>query len=57
MLLPLLHTQDKLNLTMNYQIPQSVHAIPNDVLDLRPDVEIDNDLVRPQSIIDEKNVW
>ena len=42
---------------MNYQIPKGVHAIPSHILDLRPDVEVDHDLLHPKTITDEKNIW
>ena len=42
---------------MEYHMPASVHAIPTELLDLRPDDEIDQDLVRLRPVSDEKNVW
>jgi hypothetical protein len=41
----------------NYSIPSGVHAIPPDLLDLRPDSEVDHDLLHPKPISDEKNIW
>jgi hypothetical protein len=43
--------------THTYQIPSGCHAIPSSQLDLRPDSEIDQDLLQPKPITDEKNVW
>jgi hypothetical protein len=40
-----------------YPLPSGVHAIPSHLLDLRPDSEVDHDLLHPKSISDEKNVW
>jgi len=40
-----------------YPVPVGLHAIPPDLLDLRPDSEIDHDLLHPKPISDEKNVW
>lgn len=42
---------------MDYALPAGVHAIPPDLLDLRPDSEIDNDLLTPRPVTSEKNVW
>ncbi|KAK5113764.1 hypothetical protein LTR85_010781 [Meristemomyces frigidus] len=42
---------------MDYQIPQGVHAVPTELLDLRPDPEADHDLTYPKPVTDEKNVW
>lgn len=42
---------------MDYQIPKGMRAIPTELLDLRPDSEIDHDLLHPQPVTDEKNVW
>ncbi|KAI1327781.1 hypothetical protein F5Y16DRAFT_185379 [Xylariaceae sp. FL0255] len=43
----------------DYPIPVGVHAIPEEQLDLRPDAEIDEDLVNPKPISrdSEKNIW
>jgi len=40
-----------------YPIPHGLHAIPLHQLDLRPDAEIDQDLLNPKPITDEKNLW
>ncbi|KAK6605561.1 capsule polysaccharide biosynthesis [Botrytis cinerea] len=40
-----------------YTRPEGVHAIPKESLDLRPDSEIDYDLLHPKSISSEKNIW
>ncbi|MCJ1290708.1 hypothetical protein MMC34_002250 [Xylographa carneopallida] len=40
-----------------YPLPAGVHVIPDHLLDLRPDSEIDHDLLHPKPISDEKNVW
>ena len=42
---------------VDYQIPTGVHAIAVDLLDLRPDSEIDHDLLHPKPVSSEKNVW
>ncbi|KAF2993787.1 hypothetical protein E8E14_002291 [Neopestalotiopsis sp. 37M] len=42
---------------MDYQIPQGMHAIPSELLDLRSDSEIDHDILHPQPVTDEKNIW
>ena len=41
----------------DYQIPVGVHAIPSAFLDLRPDSDIDHDLLHPQPVSSEKNIW
>jgi hypothetical protein len=39
-------------------MPEGVYRIPNDQLDLRPDDEIDQDLLHPKPITDsDKNIW
>ena len=42
---------------MDYAIPDGLHAIPTELLDLRPDSEIDQDLLNPKAVSGEKNVW
>ncbi|KAI1135875.1 hypothetical protein F5Y05DRAFT_415869 [Hypoxylon sp. FL0543] len=41
----------------NYPLPPGVHAIPPALLDLRPDAEVDHDILHPQPVSGEKNVW
>ena len=41
----------------DYQIPVGVHAIPSAFLDLRPDSDVDHDLLHPQPVSSEKNIW
>lgn len=40
-----------------YSIPAGLSPIPEEQLDLRPDVEVDHDLLHPRPVSDEKNVW
>jgi hypothetical protein len=42
-----------------YPLPAGLHVIPEHLLDLRPDSEIDHDLLHPKPIseADEKNIW
>lgn len=40
-----------------YPLPAGLHAIPTHVLDLRPDSEVDHDLLHPKPVSDEKNIW
>ncbi|OKL56100.1 hypothetical protein UA08_08660 [Talaromyces atroroseus] len=40
-----------------YPIPSGLHEIPVHLLDLRSDAEIDQDLLSPKPVTDEKNVW
>lgn len=40
-----------------YPRPEGVHVIPIEHLDLRPDSEIDYDLLHPNPISSEKNIW
>ena len=42
---------------MDYPIPPGLHTIPTNLLDLRPDSEIDHDLLHPKPISNEKNIW
>lgn len=41
----------------NYPLPEGVHRTPTNLLDLRPDSEIDHDLLHPKPISGEKNIW
>ncbi|KAM3078775.1 hypothetical protein ACMFMF_003706 [Clarireedia jacksonii] len=51
------HTQHH-TMTMDvYPLPAGVHAIPHDLLDLRPDAEIDQVLLNPKLVACEKNIW
>ena len=40
-----------------YARPFGLHAIPDHLLDLRPDAEVDHDLTQPPPISSDKNVW
>ncbi|KAK5108168.1 hypothetical protein LTR62_008699 [Meristemomyces frigidus] len=40
-----------------YIIPPGIHAISEDLLDLRHDTEIDHDIRLPRPITSEKNIW
>ena len=40
-----------------YARPAGLHTIPDHLLDLRPDAEIDHDLFEPPQILSDKNVW
>jgi len=42
---------------MDYPIPSGLHPIPTNLLDLRPDSDIDHDLLHPKPVTNEKNVW
>lgn len=41
----------------SYPIPAGLQKIPDHLLDLRPDEEVDQDLLNPKPVADEKNVW
>ncbi|PHH70730.1 hypothetical protein CDD80_5770 [Ophiocordyceps camponoti-rufipedis] len=43
--------------TPEYPLPKGVCVIPLERLDLREDVDIDDDLNTPQPVRDEKNIW
>jgi len=43
--------------SQRYSLPAGVHAIPSHLLDLRPDSEVDHDLLHPEPVSDDKNVW
>ncbi|TVY40878.1 putative glycosyl transferase [Lachnellula subtilissima] len=43
--------------TKIYSMPKGMHAIPGHLLDLRPDAEVDHDLLHPKPVTDEKNLW
>ncbi|PYI01694.1 capsule polysaccharide biosynthesis protein [Aspergillus sclerotiicarbonarius CBS 121057] len=45
------------SLSQQYPLPAGVHTIPEHLLDLRSDSEIDHDLLHPRPVIDEKNIW
>ncbi|KAL8830935.1 MAG: hypothetical protein Q9170_005509 [Blastenia crenularia] len=38
-------------------MPTGLHAIPHNLLDLRPDPEVDHDLLHPSPVSNEKNIW
>jgi hypothetical protein len=40
-----------------YPLPAGLHTIPAHLLDLRPDSEVDHDLLHPKPVSDEKNIW
>ena len=40
-----------------YPMPTGLYAIPHDRLDLRPDLEVDHDILHPKLVTDEKNIW
>ncbi|KAF2768034.1 hypothetical protein EJ03DRAFT_328590 [Teratosphaeria nubilosa] len=40
-----------------YPIPPGCHAIPYDLLDPRPDTDIDHAILNPSPITDVKNIW
>ncbi|KAH7312673.1 hypothetical protein B0I35DRAFT_437509 [Stachybotrys elegans] len=40
-----------------FTMPPGVHAIPEHLLDLRPDQEIDQVIMNPAPVTDEKNIW
>lgn len=40
-----------------YPLPAGLHVIPIHLLDLRPDPEVDHDLLHPKPVSDEKNIW
>ncbi|KAL6872184.1 hypothetical protein J3F83DRAFT_734100 [Trichoderma novae-zelandiae] len=42
---------------LSYPMPDGVYAIPKAQLDLRSDAEVDHDLLNPQPISNEKNIW
>jgi hypothetical protein len=42
---------------MDYPLPQGMHFIPEQDLDLRPDPEIDTDLQTPPPVTSAKNIW
>jgi hypothetical protein len=51
---------DQLRPTMDYQeypVPAGLHVIPSHLLDLRPDSEVDHDLLDLKPVSDDKNVW
>lgn len=43
--------------SQSYPRPTGSHDIPTNQLDLRPDPEIDHDILHPKPVSDEKNVW
>lgn len=60
-----MHQQCLLNLdlppstamTYTYIMPDGMHRIDDQMLDLREDTEIDHDLTHPPPVRDEKNIW
>ncbi|KAI1819774.1 hypothetical protein F4861DRAFT_110749 [Xylaria intraflava] len=41
----------------NYAIPDGLYKVPDHLLDLRPDSDVDHDIAHPRPVTDEKNVW
>ncbi|KAI2465794.1 hypothetical protein F4781DRAFT_424534 [Annulohypoxylon bovei var. microspora] len=41
----------------DYPLPRGLHAIPEELLDTRSDAEVDRDLLHPDPVSGEKNVW
>ncbi|KAI0008387.1 hypothetical protein F4779DRAFT_587536 [Xylariaceae sp. FL0662B] len=41
----------------NYSVPVGLSPIPYELLDTRPDSEIDHDILHPKPVLDEKNIW
>jgi hypothetical protein len=50
-------TQQEKTMEVDYDIPAGVHPIPDELLDLRPDSEIDHDILHTKPVSSEKNVW
>ncbi|KAJ3499679.1 hypothetical protein NLG97_g142 [Lecanicillium saksenae] len=42
---------------LDYEVPQGLYAIPSDLLDLRPDDVVDQELVQHHPVTDDKNIW
>ncbi|KAK2612722.1 hypothetical protein QQS21_001173 [Conoideocrella luteorostrata] len=40
-----------------YKIPKGVYAVPDELLDLRSDAEIDQDILHPKPVSGVKNIW
>ncbi|KAI1433840.1 hypothetical protein GGR50DRAFT_459567 [Xylaria sp. CBS 124048] len=40
-----------------YAIPDGLYKIPDELLNLRPDSDVDHDILHPRPVTDEKNVW
>ena len=40
-----------------YLIPPGLHAVPPELLDLRPDSEVDQEILQSKPVTDEKNIW
>ena len=43
--------------SQTYPLPAGLHVIPTHLLDLRPDSEVDHELIHPKLVSDEKNIW
>ncbi|KAI1402008.1 hypothetical protein F4819DRAFT_496336 [Hypoxylon fuscum] len=46
-----------MNDSLDYPRPRGLHVIPRGLLDTRSDTEVDQDLLHPKPVSDEKNVW
>ncbi|KAH8678433.1 hypothetical protein BX600DRAFT_452059 [Xylariales sp. PMI_506] len=42
---------------ISYDIPKGLYAVPEQLLDTRPDSEVDHDLLHPAPVTSEKNIW
>ncbi|KAJ5081585.1 hypothetical protein NUU61_009849 [Penicillium alfredii] len=45
------------NTKMEYPLPSGMHVVPSEQLDLRPDADIDVDLLHPPPVTGVKNIW
>ncbi|KAJ2967646.1 hypothetical protein NQ176_g9561 [Zarea fungicola] len=48
---------DALPVDFQYEIPKGLYRIPVELLDTRPDAEVDRDLVEYRPVTDDKNIW
>lgn len=44
-------------LDFQYDVPKGLYRIPAELLDTRPDAEVDRDLVAYRPVTDDKNIW
>ncbi|KAI1127257.1 hypothetical protein F5Y10DRAFT_243224 [Nemania abortiva] len=48
---------DTSSMDYDYEIPEGLYKVPDNLLDLRPDHDVDHVLLHPPPVVDEKNLW
>ncbi|KAK4053074.1 hypothetical protein OIV83_001809 [Microbotryomycetes sp. JL201] len=57
LMLKLILLRDSIMTPSKYPMPEGLYAIPEELLDLRTDDEVDDDVLHPKPVTSDKNVW